>query len=383
MRTPRELVNHEMPGTLLSMSNERERTYHHGDLRRAILSAAFDAIAAEGPAAQSLRDLARRAGVSHAAPAHHFKDRTGLLTAVAAEGYALFADALAGAPDLRERGVAYVRFAATDPAHFQVMFQPDLYRADDPDLLSAQARATDALRAGVADLPPGGRGEATGSRGAAWSLAHGFATLLRSGNLSDVLEGTGPGGGLPVPHGPDLHPGKPRRRLRGRSACTRASLSRAGDFGLLRAWTRTPRAPSAVRWRAGRPPGARSPEIMSPCRSAAIRSCRGGRRPRPSPVPAPSSDPDLVLQLLAPGGMIMTSTCTRRPSASRVSRVSSRTGSASFSDRAARSLPDGMRATTSSCARTPTCPSSASSRTAPPRILAVAASPVPRAISTG
>ncbi|MEU3834767.1 TetR/AcrR family transcriptional regulator [Streptomyces microflavus] len=174
-------------------SSEPERTYHHGDLRRAILSAALDAIAAEGPAALSLRDLARRAGVSHAAPAHHFKDRTGLLTAVAAEGYALFADALAGAPDLRERGVAYVRFAATHPAHFQVMFQPNLYRADDPDLLSAQARATDALRAGVADLPPGGRGEDDRLAGvAAWSLAHGFATLLLSGNLADALEGRDP-----------------------------------------------------------------------------------------------------------------------------------------------------------------------------------------------
>ncbi|MEV7314783.1 TetR/AcrR family transcriptional regulator [Streptomyces microflavus] len=174
-------------------SSEHERTYHHGDLRRAILSAALDAIAAEGPAALSLRDLARRAGVSHAAPAHHFKDRTGLLTAVAAEGYALFADALAGAPDLRERGVAYVRFAATHPAHFEVMFQPDLYRADDPDLLSAQARATDALRAGLADLPPGGRGEDDRLAGvAAWSLAHGFATLLLSGNLADALEGRDP-----------------------------------------------------------------------------------------------------------------------------------------------------------------------------------------------
>ncbi|MFJ6516052.1 TetR/AcrR family transcriptional regulator [Streptomyces sp. NPDC091406] len=175
------------------MSSERERTYHHGDLRRAILTAALDVIAAEGPAALSLRDLARRADVSHAAPAHHFKDRTGLLTAVAAEGYALFADALAGAPDLRERGVAYVRFAATHPAHFQVMFQPDLHRPDDPDLLAARARATEALRAGVADLPPGGRGADDRLAGvAAWSLAHGFATLLLSGNLADAMEGRDP-----------------------------------------------------------------------------------------------------------------------------------------------------------------------------------------------
>ncbi|MFB8139973.1 TetR/AcrR family transcriptional regulator [Streptomyces parvus] len=175
------------------MSSERERTYHHGDLRRAVLTAALDVIATEGPTGLSLRDLARRAGVSHAAPAHHFKDRTGLLTAVAAEGYALFADALTGAPDLRERGVAYVRFAATHPAHFQVMFQPDLYRTDDPDLLAARARATDALRAGVADLPPDGRGEDERLAGvAAWSLAHGFATLLLSGNLAEALEGRDP-----------------------------------------------------------------------------------------------------------------------------------------------------------------------------------------------
>ncbi|MER6191456.1 TetR/AcrR family transcriptional regulator [Streptomyces cyaneofuscatus] len=176
-----------------SRSSEHEHTYHHGDLRRAILAAALDAIAANGPAALSLRDLARRAGVSHAAPAHHFKDRTGLLTAVAAEGYGLFADALAGAPDLRERGVAYVRFAATHPAHFQVMFQPDLYRTDDPDVLASKARATEALRAGVADLPPGGRGEDDRLAGvAAWSLAHGFATLLLSGNLADATEGREP-----------------------------------------------------------------------------------------------------------------------------------------------------------------------------------------------
>ncbi|MFI9017188.1 TetR/AcrR family transcriptional regulator [Streptomyces griseus] len=175
------------------MSSERERTYHHGDLRRVILDAALDAIATNGPGALSLRDLARRAGVSHAAPAHHFKDRTGLLTAVAAEGYALFADALAGAPDLRERGVAYVRFAATHPAHFQVMFQPDLHRTDDPDLLAARARATEALRAGVAELPPAGRGEDDRLAGvAAWSLAHGFATLLLSGALTDALEGRDP-----------------------------------------------------------------------------------------------------------------------------------------------------------------------------------------------
>ncbi|MEU2118713.1 TetR/AcrR family transcriptional regulator [Streptomyces sp. NPDC016459] len=160
-------------------------TYHHGDLRQAVLTAALDVIAAEGPAALSLRDLARRAGVSHAAPAHHFKDRTGLLTALATQGYGLLADALAAAPDLRERGVRYVRFAVEHPAHFQVMFQPELLRTDDPDLLAAKERASAGLRTGVAELRDVPDARAAGI--AAWSLAHGFATLLLTHNVRDAL----------------------------------------------------------------------------------------------------------------------------------------------------------------------------------------------------
>ncbi|MEU0131023.1 TetR/AcrR family transcriptional regulator [Streptomyces sp. NPDC006289] len=161
-----------------------ERVYHHGDLRRALIAAALDVIATEGPGALSLRDLARRAGVSHAAPAHHFKDRTGLLTAVAAEGYGMFADALADAGDLRERGVAYLRFATGHPAHFQVMFRPELHHPDDPALVAAKARANETLRTGVSGLSGTDRGGDDRLAGiAAWSLAHGYATLLLSGNL--------------------------------------------------------------------------------------------------------------------------------------------------------------------------------------------------------
>ena len=167
-------------------------SYHHGDLRQAVLTAALDVIADEGPAALSLRDLARRAGVSHAAPAHHFKDRTGLLTAIATEGYDLLARALADAPSLRERGVAYVRFALGHPAHFQVMFQPDLHRRDDPALLAAKERASAELRAGVTTLAPAGDARAAGI--AAWSLAHGFATLFLTGNLTEAAEAVGTSG---------------------------------------------------------------------------------------------------------------------------------------------------------------------------------------------
>ncbi|WP_405457683.1 TetR/AcrR family transcriptional regulator [Streptomyces sp. NBC_00101] len=176
-------------------------SYHHGDLRRTILAAAVDVIATEGPAALSLRDLARRAGVSHAAPAHHFKDRTGLLTAVATEAYTLFADSLSEVTGLREKGARYVRFATGHPAHFQVMFQPDLYRTDDAALVAARERAARTLREGVADLPADTEDtvgspdspdstdaeEARRTGVAAWSLAHGFAALLLSHNLTGFL----------------------------------------------------------------------------------------------------------------------------------------------------------------------------------------------------
>ncbi|WP_328845131.1 TetR/AcrR family transcriptional regulator [Streptomyces sp. NBC_00258] len=160
------------------------RAYHHGDLRRAIVAAALDVISAEGPSALSLRDLARRAGVSHAAPAHHFKDRTGLLTAIAAEGYGLLAATLTEAADLKDAGVRYVRFAREHPAHFQVMFTPELLRGNDLELTTARALAGERLRDAVSAVPPEGRGTDARLAGvAAWSLAHGFATLLLSHNL--------------------------------------------------------------------------------------------------------------------------------------------------------------------------------------------------------
>lgn len=169
------------------------RPYHHGDLRRAILTAALDAIATDGPSALSLRDLARRAGVSHAAPAHHFKDRTGLLTAIAAEGFGLLAGTLHEAADLKDAGVRYVRFAREHPAHFQVMFTPELLRADDLELTTARTLAGDALRGAVAAVRPESLGiDARLAGVAAWSLAHGFATLLLGHNLDGPVDDKDP-----------------------------------------------------------------------------------------------------------------------------------------------------------------------------------------------
>jgi AcrR family transcriptional regulator len=168
------------------------RSYHHGDLRQAVLTAALAVLGESGPAQLSLRDLARRAGVSHAAPAHHFGDKAGLLTAVAAQGYHLLADTLTAAQqssaDFLEVGVAYVRFAVDHRAHFEVMFRPDLYHPDDPEVAAARQRAADALYGGVGSVAATGRGPDIPLAGvAAWSLVHGFATLWLNHALPPTL----------------------------------------------------------------------------------------------------------------------------------------------------------------------------------------------------
>ncbi|WP_211116327.1 TetR/AcrR family transcriptional regulator [Glycomyces buryatensis] len=163
--------------------------YHHGDLRRALIDAAVEAIGETGTGALSLRAVAKRAGVSHAAPAHHFGDKAGLLTAVAAEGFDRFADALEGVweatGDFAEVGVAYVRFAIDNRAHFEVMFRPELTHQDDPELRRAAARSGAVLDRGADRTDT--EGDALGYRPAAlaaWSLVHGFAELAIAGNFS-------------------------------------------------------------------------------------------------------------------------------------------------------------------------------------------------------
>ena len=165
--------------------------YHHGNLRRALIDAAVETIASDGVAALNLRDLARRLGVSHAAPTHHFGDRTGLLTAVAVEGY----DGLAAATQAAwqdtqsylEVGVAYVGYATTHPGHFAVMFRPDLVRADDPELARASAASAAMLYGPLEELELAADDaqERRIAATAAWGLVHGIATLWLQGSLRD------------------------------------------------------------------------------------------------------------------------------------------------------------------------------------------------------
>lgn len=157
------------------------------DLRGALLRAARTELSQGGRAAVSLRAVARRAGVSHAAPAYAFGDRAGLLTAVATQGYRELAEVMdapataGGAADLAELGRRYVAFAQHEPALYELMFRPAELADDDADLASARAASLRALtrrtRHDGADGPPS---EMTLI---SWALAHGVASLAAQGAL--------------------------------------------------------------------------------------------------------------------------------------------------------------------------------------------------------
>ena len=157
-----------------------------------MLDGALVAIAEHGPAALSLREVARRAGVSHAAPTHHFGDKAGVLTAIAIEGFTLLAATTGAADqstgDLTEAGIAYIRFAVEHPAHYQVMFRPDLLHTDDPDLVQAQTASAEVLFGAVRRSlgPHAAEQDVVAGVIAAWSFAHGFASLWSSQNLALV-----------------------------------------------------------------------------------------------------------------------------------------------------------------------------------------------------
>lgn len=164
------------------------RSYHHGDLRQALLTAAEDELATKGIEAFSLRSVAKRAGVSHAAPAHHFGDTRGLLTALATAGYRLFL-ATQGAREaqtdadpraqLVAAGLGYVDFALLRPALFRLLFGSDRPDYADPDLLAAADAAYHHLTGLVAAA--GGRG--TTDVAAVWAAAHGLADLMAAGRM--------------------------------------------------------------------------------------------------------------------------------------------------------------------------------------------------------
>lgn len=167
------------------------RPYHHGDLRAALLQAAEDELAERGMEAFSLRSVAKRAGVSHAAPAHHFGDAQGLLTALAAEAFRQFLAAQAAreaaaetdpASQLVAAGMGYVDFAIARPTLFRLMWQSDRPDFNVPDLGLAARAAFQHL----VDQVAAAGGRSTADEAAVWALAHGLADLLASNRLRGV-----------------------------------------------------------------------------------------------------------------------------------------------------------------------------------------------------
>jgi len=181
------------------------RPYHHGDLREKLIAATEALILERGVDGFSLREVARRAGVSPAAPAHHFGDTRGLLREVAMRGYADFGDALEAADKrggndpakrLHEQGLAYVTFAMKNPARFALMFRVDKIDITDGKLMEVSGRSFRTLEGAIraatgspadAELPP----DAFGLLMAMWSIVHGFSHLALGGEFDLAAEGKG------------------------------------------------------------------------------------------------------------------------------------------------------------------------------------------------
>ncbi|MBV6659127.1 MAG: TetR/AcrR family transcriptional regulator, partial [Devosiaceae bacterium] len=160
--------------------------YHHGNLREALLSAAEAILIEADISALTLRSVAARAGVSHAAPTHHFGSLRGLLTALAASGMNRFADALEAGQAKGQAACAYVEFARDNRALFLLMF--DIARLDyaDPAFKAASLRASDVLGAISTSLLPDDASEEdhTAMRLCVWARAHGYTMLMLTGQLS-------------------------------------------------------------------------------------------------------------------------------------------------------------------------------------------------------
>lgn len=179
-------------------SDKPERAYHHGALREALLEAAETLLRRDGIGGLSLRAAAREAGVSHAAPKNHFTDMRGLQSELAAVGFqrlgAAMNAATAGATsadDVMDAiGRAYVAFARANPGMFHLMYRGELLDFARPALADAVKSVATTLQAAVSarqGAAPAGPLDTVARITAAWSLVHGYATLLVDGRLDPLL----------------------------------------------------------------------------------------------------------------------------------------------------------------------------------------------------
>jgi AcrR family transcriptional regulator len=174
-----------------------ERSYHHGNLREALVAAALALTAEKGPYGFSFVEAARWAGVSPAAPYRHFRDRDELMAEVAQRGFEKFADELAaawdeGRPDpmsaFTRVGREYLAFARNQPAFYAAMFEAGIPLDRHPQLLAASERAFAVLRQGadalLARLPKGAKPPALMMALHIWAMAHGIASLFGRGDAA-------------------------------------------------------------------------------------------------------------------------------------------------------------------------------------------------------
>ena len=171
-------------------TSKRAAPYHHGDLRRALLEAALELLESNEYSTIGLREAARQAKVSPAAPYRHFRNREALLAAVAAHGFERLAVALSGVPDaaegerLQAMGRAYLDFALTHRNLFRLMFNSEISKDDHADLRAASRQAMAALQSA---LRSEGVASAREAAVGAWALVHGLAVLLVDDQISKDL----------------------------------------------------------------------------------------------------------------------------------------------------------------------------------------------------
>jgi len=203
-RRPAKAAAERAPGRRRRSSGETP--YHHGALHDGLLQAAERVLERDGLAGLTLRAVAREAGVSHAAPTHHFGDLTGLLSELAAIGFRMFNVAMVAARDSETlpmmkalaNAKAYVAYAQAHPGMYSLMFRNERIDMTRPSLHEAASAAFQGLANSA-----GASGAETLSLDQAaviarnWSLVHGFTMLLLDGRLKDILhklpDGTTPG----------------------------------------------------------------------------------------------------------------------------------------------------------------------------------------------
>ena len=178
----------------------RKKTYHHGDLKNALIKAGVEILAKDGVSGLSLRKVATKAGVSHAAPYAHFADKQSLIAAISTEGFRQLYEQVSGVAgkyqsqpetQLVEAAWAYVQFAMEDRDRFKVMFSGVLEKEKDyPEFVAESQRTFQLVKMIVEANQASGRlrsGDPALVALSAWGIIHGFIMLLLEGQISRAV----------------------------------------------------------------------------------------------------------------------------------------------------------------------------------------------------